>query len=231
MVHAIDMDDTDNTTAPEALAALLSYIAERKLNVGDALPPERQLAEHLSISRRTLRMALAKLELEGRIWRGVGRGTYLGSRPQKFASRFDTLFRDTSPADVMQTRFIVEPGIVAIAAAQATAEELKEIERCVRNAMTAHDDESWQLWDHRFHYLLARSTRNQALIALVEAMNNARAQPGWRSIREATVGEQGRRTAAAQHKAILDALLAHDAEAASRAMRDHLIGARALLLL
>lgn len=220
-----------DTTPPTALAALLSYIAERQLNEGDALPPERELAQSLAISRRTLREALARLELDGRIWRGVGRGTYLGPRPQKFASRFDTLFRDTSPADVMQTRLIIEPAIAGIAAVKATGEDLEEIDRCVRNNAAAHDDDSWQRWDHRFHHLLARSTRNEALMALVDAMNSARAQPGWRSMREATVGDQGRRTAAAQHRAILDALRARDAEAAAQAMREHLVGVQRLLLM
>jgi DNA-binding FadR family transcriptional regulator len=221
------MDENDSG----ALSALMDYIARHQLHAGAVLPPERELAQTLGISRRMLRLALAQLELEGRVWRGVGRGTFLGARPQKFASGFDALFRDTSPADVMQARLIIEPAVAGIAAAKATAAELLEIRRCIRQNAAAHDDDAWHKWDHRFHQLLAQSTRNQALISLVDGMNNARGQPGWRSRRVATVGEQARRDAVAEHRAVLEALEAHDAEAAAQAMRQHLIHVQVMLLM
>ncbi|WP_143750167.1 FadR/GntR family transcriptional regulator, partial [Caballeronia ptereochthonis] len=69
-----------------ALDKLLDYVAQSKLKDGDALPSERKLAEQLGVSRRDLRVALASLEAAGRVWRGVGRGTYLGARPLKFSA-------------------------------------------------------------------------------------------------------------------------------------------------
>lgn len=218
-------------TEPEALAALLAYITAQQLNDGDPLPAERQLALTLGVSRRKLREALSHLELEGRVWRGVGRGTFLGSRPQKFVSGFDALFRDTSPADVMEARFIIEPAVAALAATKASVEDLQEIEKCVRKNASARDDSEWQQWDHRFHHLIAQATRNQAMIALIGAMNSARAQPGWRSRRIATVDDEGRRRSAAQHREVYDALEARDPESASAAMRRHLVQVQTILLM
>ena len=62
------------TMEKPALENLLDYVLQCNLRDGDALPPERKLAEALGISRRDLRGALASMEASGRVWRGVGRG-------------------------------------------------------------------------------------------------------------------------------------------------------------
>ena len=216
-------------TEPGVLPLLLAYIGSRQMQDGEALPPERDLAATLGVSRRMLRNALSRLELDGKVWRGVGRGTYLGQRPQKFAPAFDALFRDTSPADVMEARLIIEPAVAALAASKASSEDLEEIEKCVRKNASARDDNEWQQWDHRFHHLVAQATRNQAMIGLIGAMNSARAQPGWRSRRVATVDDEGRQRSAIQHRAIYEALEARDGEAAAASMRRHLVQVQTIL--
>jgi DNA-binding FadR family transcriptional regulator len=87
-----------------ASSGLLGYIASHQLKDGDALPPERKLAEELGVSRRELRSVLASLEASGRVWRGVGRGTYLGARPLKFGPTLRGLRAGTSPSARGKTR-------------------------------------------------------------------------------------------------------------------------------
>ena len=64
-----------------ALTQLRAYLAQNDYPADGRLPPERKLCEELGVTRTSLRKALATLELEGQIWRHVGRGTFIGARP------------------------------------------------------------------------------------------------------------------------------------------------------
>ncbi|RVD51741.1 GntR family transcriptional regulator, partial [Mesorhizobium sp. M2D.F.Ca.ET.140.01.1.1] len=62
-----------------ALVQLQAYLAQMDLSGETRLPAERELCESLGVSRGDLRKALAVLEKDGRIWRHVGKGTFVGS--------------------------------------------------------------------------------------------------------------------------------------------------------
>jgi GntR family transcriptional regulator, transcriptional repressor for pyruvate dehydrogenase complex len=203
-----------------ALDKLLDYVAQNNLKDGDALPSERSLAEALGMSRRDLRGALASMEAAGRIWRGVGRGTYLGTRPLKFSASLRSLRAGSSPADIAEMRLVLEPAFVELATRKASPDDLAELEKCARRNATAKDDDEWQQWDHRFHLLIAQATRNPAIIALVEVVNSMRMKP---NAREKTADQDTRRHFAAQHQAVVKAMLERDGATAAACMRDHLL--------
>ncbi|MGH8779762.1 FadR/GntR family transcriptional regulator [Paraburkholderia sp.] len=202
------------------LEKLLDYVSQHNLRDGDALPPERKLAEALGIGRRDLRGALATMEASGRVWRGVGRGTYLGARPLKFASSLRSLRAGSSPADIAEMRLVLEPALVELAARKASADDLAELEKCAKRNAIASDDYEWQQWDHRFHLLIAQATRNPAIIALMEAVNGMRMTP---NLRERTTDQETRRHFAQQHQTIVNAMKERDGETAAARMRDHLL--------
>jgi GntR family transcriptional regulator, transcriptional repressor for pyruvate dehydrogenase complex len=209
-----------------ALDALRALIESRGLKDGDMLPPERELSELLNVSRRALRDALGFMEGNAEIWRGVGRGTYLGTRPVKFGRGIDMLMDSTSPADIAELRLALEPTIAELAAGKATADDLDELDNCVRKHAATRDDESWRKWDHRFHFLVAKCTRNPAIIALIEAINVVRGRPGSRAHLS---DPEMRREYARQHRVIFEAIAARHPEAAREAMRSHLSQVQNLL--
>lgn len=199
---------------------LLDYISQCNLRDGDALPPERKLAEILGISRRDLRGALASMEASGRVWRGVGRGTYLGARPLKFASSLRSLRAGSSPADIAEMRLTLEPALVELATRKASPDDIAELEKCAKRNAVASDDDEWQQWDHRFHLLIAQATRNQAIIALMEVVNGMRMKP---NLRAKTTDQETRQHFAQQHQTIVNAMMQRDGETAAARMRDHLL--------
>ena len=67
-------------------ADLAEYLSSDRYPLHSRLPPERQLCELLQVSRTALRNGLEELEREGRIWRHVGKGTFVGGRPQSVQS-------------------------------------------------------------------------------------------------------------------------------------------------
>src|SRR5439155_26016795 len=95
---------------------------------GAKLPTERDLVERLSAPRSAIRRALEVLEHEGVIVRHVGRGTFLAEGP---APPRPGAPPDTSPAEIMQVRLVLEPPVAALAARVATQADPDRLRRCL----------------------------------------------------------------------------------------------------
>ena len=102
----------------KSLRELLVQGAESgTLGPGSKLPTERALVEQLSAPRSAVRRALENLEHEGLITRHVGRGTFL---TEAVTHKVDGAPADTSPAEIMQVRLLLEPQVATLAARMAT---------------------------------------------------------------------------------------------------------------
>ncbi|MEX6508650.1 FadR/GntR family transcriptional regulator [Jiella sp. M17.18] len=201
---------------------LLEFLGASGLQDGDRLPPERELAARLGISRRALRQQLLALELDGRIWRGVGQGTFLGLKPIGSETGLVADPSQFSPHVILDARLRFEPVIAATAAVRATPYDLSVIENCVRKNAEATDDDSWSRWDSAFHRAVGSATRNPISLALTETLIAARRQQAWGDIRRAQVDKELRRQSADDHRQILAALQSRDPDAAMETMRLHL---------
>jgi DNA-binding FadR family transcriptional regulator len=204
--------------------ALENFIARHQLKDGDRLPPERELALTLDISRRELRQILARLELEGRIWRGKRNGTLLGKQPPAVNLSVDRSLTRASPRSIMECRLLLEPAAAALAALNASETDLANIELCARRTAEVADDADWTRWDGAFHSAIAQSTRNPIVESMVQSFNLARTRPEWSAARVAMVKPENRRQEAAHHRKIAEAIRRRDGAGANQAMRDHLLG-------
>lgn len=213
-------------TTSQALARLrdrLDHVAPRP---GDQLPTERRLADKLGCSRQTLRVALAALEAEGEIWRHVGKGTFRGSAPRGSPVRETVLLQAVSPEQLMQARLMMEPAIAAEAARQAKPGDAEYLARLVaqgRRSTTRGDAEDA---DARFHRGIAEIADNPILLGLLDYLSSARRRAAWqyewdRTYRRVGVSEfTGLHSD--QHRAVVAAIAASDAQAAAEAMSAHL---------
>ena len=97
-------------------ARLWSFIVEAGHPRGGRLPPERHLAETLSMSRATLRKALDSLERDGLIWRHVGKGTFVsdGTLPKAPSSALSELGRQLTPFRMMQAVVLQSPRLRSV---------------------------------------------------------------------------------------------------------------------
>ena len=165
------------------LTQLRAYLAHAGGLAGARLPPERQLAEELGVSRGTLRHALADLEAEGLIWRHVGRGTFIGNRPVDTVQDLSEVTRRTNPAGVMEARLALEPELARLAALHATPADLDELAECVRESRAAGDWRTYEYWDNRLHRAVAQATANIVLLALFDSLNTIRRTVTWGRLR------------------------------------------------
>ncbi|HSR97314.1 MAG TPA: FadR/GntR family transcriptional regulator [Kofleriaceae bacterium] len=203
-------------------AQLSALIASGEFTVGQRLPSERELASQLGVSRPSLREALIALELEGLVEVRVGAGIWVtaasgrdpGTTPQQ---------EGEGPFELLRARSLIEGEIAAVAAREANATDLATI----RAALTEMErlekkNQDFGSFDREFHLRIAASTRNGVLQSVVEDLWDRGRGAMWRLM------EQHFQTPALQaatvndHRAIFQALAAHDPREARNAMRAHL---------
>jgi GntR family transcriptional repressor for pyruvate dehydrogenase complex len=201
---------------------LLTLIRERELHPGDKLPPERELAATMQVSRPSLREALRALAIMNVIEIRQGDGTYVTSlEPNLLMSHLDFVFalNDTAFLELFEARRILEPGLVEMAATRITDEEIAQLEDCVARSMEVVDDhEAFSQADLEMHELIAKAAGNSILQRCMAGVS----QLGKVS-RRRTVSLPGvTRRSVQDHLAIVRALKARDPVAARQAMLDHL---------
>jgi GntR family transcriptional repressor for pyruvate dehydrogenase complex len=201
---------------------LLSLIKEKQLKPGDRLPPERELAVTMGVSRPSLREALRALSIMHIIENRQGSGTYITSlQPETLVEHLDFIIalNDQSFLDLFQARKILEVGLASIAAQTITSNELDELKGCLDRAADEIDDpEAFLQSDLELHQRILDSAQNQLLALFMKSINDLNIASRRRTGESLKVREQTLK----DHRLILSALRTHDAQLSGQAMRDHL---------
>lgn len=218
-----------NTRISQEVAnQILDVISRRELQPGDRLPGERRLVSELGVSRTSVREALRALEAIGAIEVKAGVGAFVkdpipeivdGVLAAPILMDRDTLF------ELYGLRAIIEVGAVALAAAEASDDDLLEIRRHVEEmerAFERNDLDGMVEADIALHNAILAATGNDILVQLME--NIADLLIDMRrvslSIKSGVTGT------IAGHRAILHALESRDSGAAKQAMENHLTTVR-----
>lgn len=208
---------------------LLAGIADGTLRPGQRLPTERELVARFETARSAARRALAQLEAEGRIARGVGRGTFVAPMPG--AARFDVVpdgaeSTEVSPAELMEARLRIEPGIVEMVTTHATPADFERMTLCLDRAERGVTLDEFELWDAALHQAIAAATHNALVVRVFDLMSQVRRQAEWGKLKDRIVTPERRLDYQRQHRGIVEALRARDPERARSAMTAHLVYAR-----
>lgn len=195
---------------------------------GSTLPPERELAERLGVSRATLRDAIAALREAGLVTtrRGRGGGTVVDYRPQEPGS-FRGLDRPREELlDALDFRRIVEPGAAhAAAGAELTDDRIVMLQAALDKVSSASSKALHRQADSLFHLAIASLSDSPLLI---DAVTNV--QIRLHDMLDAIpVLDRNIDHSRQQHHAIVVAILAGDAAKARRVMESHCDDTAALL--
>jgi GntR family transcriptional regulator, transcriptional repressor for pyruvate dehydrogenase complex len=215
------------TTFEETVERLGTAIKLGLLPPGTRLPPERDLADELGISRSTLRQALTTLVQSDLLvaYRGRGGGTFVAEAPP--------LTVDTLPPDeewmraVLDYRVAIETGAATLAAERASEEHLAAMRELV-DVMAAGAKppfEPYRRADIRFHIALAEAAQSPRLVA---AMTEVQGQMS-ELIAHIRHPEEVLTRSNAQHRELVAALARHDAAGAVAVVRQHLAGTEHIL--
>ena len=207
----------------ETAAALLEpELQAARASTSGRLPAERDLASRYGLSRTAVRRWLDDLERLGAVTRHVGRGTFVAPPPAEEG--------DTSPAEIMAARLLLEPQLLGLAVAHATPGDIVQMRTCLRESEAAGSFEDFEHWDSELHRAIAASSHNRLLIRLFTVMNESRTHPLWGSAKRRSFTDQRRREYEHDHRELVDAIDDRDATAAAAVMRRHLTRIRGALL-
>ena len=209
----------------EAIEKIKAMITSGALRAGDRLPREADLAASLGLSRSSLREAVKALELVNILDVRRGDGTYVTSLEPRLlleALSFITDFhRDDTVLEFLQVRRILEPAATAMAAERISEKQIEELRSHVDSLGASPSTEELVANDLEFHRGIIAVAGNSVLASLLESMSGPTTRARiWRGL---TQGGTTERTLA-EHRAILDALAAHEPELARSWATVHIAG-------
>jgi len=220
--------------ARQQTARITAYINEQissgAWDPGDKLPTDRQLADRFGVARNTVRRTLAELERQQLIVRQVGRGSFVAGEADEGAPARRGDHGDSSPADVMEMRLLFEPQMAELIVLRATERDIATLDECIRKSEAARSFHDFEKWDEALHRTLARCTKNNSVLTLMDAINAQRNQPSWIALKKRTLTLGVRQTYERQHRAVVDAVKKRDRRLTQEAMREHLLEVRSNLL-
>ncbi|HEX3590217.1 MAG TPA: FadR/GntR family transcriptional regulator [Pseudonocardiaceae bacterium] len=209
----------------EAIEKIKEMILSGALRPGDRLPREADLADHLGLSRNSLREAVKALSLIHVLDVRQGDGTYVTSLEPSVL--LDTMgfvidfHRDDTVLEFLEVRRILEPAATAIAAVRMTRAEVAELRGLLAELGEHPSVEELVANDLEFHRQIALGSGNQVLCSLVGGLSapTQRARI-WRGLTQ----ESAVARTLAEHGAICDALAAGEAEVARAWATVHVAG-------
>ena len=214
-----------------------NLIVQTPYNAGDRLPPEREIAEMLNVTRTVVREALIMLEIKGLVEVRRGAGIYvLDNAAGEGATENADIHHcnDAGPFELLQARQLLESNIAEFAALQATREDITKMRQALQleeRELASSAPGSSESGDMQFHLAIAEATHNSMLVELFRQSWQWRENnPMWTQLHRHLGDTHYRQEWLVDHKRILAALIKKDARAAKLAMWQHLENVKRRLL-
>jgi GntR family transcriptional regulator, transcriptional repressor for pyruvate dehydrogenase complex len=200
-----------------------TLIRSGEFQAGARLPPERDLAKQLGVSRPSVREALIALEVEGLVEVRIGSGIYVLANATPTGEAANETDAPSGPFELLRARYVVESECAALAAKSAKKAQLEAIEAALVDMEREHLDGRQPLAaDRAFHLRIAEATGNGALVHVIKTLWDERTGPLYRQLEHHYDNPALWQSAMDEHRAVVKAIAAHDAVAAKSAMQRHL---------
>ncbi len=208
-LYQMPLQAVDNRRLYRQIADQIAALIERgEYGSGQRLPPERDLARQLGVSRPSVREALIALEVEGYVEVRIGSGVYV-TGPGR-AARVEPLHADSAEC-------------AALAAKEATRAQIRAMEEALDQMASERDRGVMPLGaDRLFHMRIAEASGNSALALVVRTLWDQRQGPLFLRLEHHFDTPELWTVAIREHRDIVDAIARHDPAAARTAMRHHM---------
>ena len=198
-------------------------IVAGRVGSAGALPPEPLLCEELGVSRTVVRESVKSLVAKGLIQTGPKVGTHVMPSehwnwfdPDVIAWQAKAGLTPEFVRDLQDLRRIVEPAAMRLAAERATAQDIQGIEEAFAGMKQAvFEGGDYVTHDLRFHLGLLRASRNRMLVQMSRALGALLRT----SFEISTRRKDGPLSSLGMHRAVLDAVIAHNPDNAEKAVR------------
>ena len=219
----------DTQTAQQVVNHIRAKIEDGTLQPGDKIPPEREFAKSLKISRASLRTGIGYLAAIGVMKVRHGVGTFVADGPAEFGkSSIDLLgaLHGFKSWQMFEARKLLETNLAALAAERRDEQHLTQLaEEVAEMYATVDDPAQYLIHDVRFHRAIAQASGNPILAALMETVTTTL----YDERRTTAERARDRKTSLEAHREIYRAIRAGSAAEARTAMERHLHSAEAEL--
>jgi DNA-binding FadR family transcriptional regulator len=200
---------------------LIGCIKKGQFPAGAILPPERELAKQLGVSRSSIREALIALEITGWVEIRTGNGVYvMNPLPQLDTAPVEEEF---SLKALIQARQVYEAMTAELAARNGSDDQRAELQEITQDLIQLHvNDEQFLREDKRFHLLIAAMTGNEVLRDMMEYLWNKRKSSRFVRLESHYAESDFPREMNQDHADIAAAIIARDAPLARACMERHL---------
>lgn len=199
---------------------LVDLIRDHDLKPGDRLPPERELAQALGVSRASLSQALVALEVVGQVHVRHGEGVVVTRSVGAERSLVEAVrhHHDTLP-DIIDARSALEAKLAALAAERHTEDDLRAIEEaCTLMERQVADGERGLEGDRAFHEAVTQAAHSQVLARLMAEIRELITETRIESL-----SQPGRpQESLEMHRRVAEAIRRRDTVAAADAMSHHI---------
>jgi GntR family transcriptional regulator, transcriptional repressor for pyruvate dehydrogenase complex len=220
------LDSERNGTTPEEVISRLRDMIQRgELRPGDRLPPERDLAKLLGVSRPTLRAGIRSLAAVGILLSRQGAGTFVvGADGPPFLDssplRLMAALHGFTPSEMFEARRSLEMAVAGFAAERATGHQMASMAEELADMFASLDEpEQFLIHDMNFHQSIAAASGNRILTALMNMVTTILLDERIKTVQRA----KDLKESAEMHRHIYRAIRDRNPEEARNAMRDHLI--------
>lgn len=220
----------------DAASALRENIFEnlrsRTWRAGHRIPTERALSEEFGLSRSTVRRVLLDFKRKRLITQTVGSGTYVAEQVQEALAELTPAVaaHTVSPAELMSARLVLEPALIEMAIGNATAADFNRMDECNHKAEVAVTLEEFEHWDAALHEAIAEAAHNGFISGIFKLMSDVRSNNEWGALKRRSATPERRLEYQHEHRALVAALKARDAERARALCLAHLVHVRTSML-
>ncbi|GAA2789463.1 FadR/GntR family transcriptional regulator [Crossiella cryophila] len=210
----------------DAILRVKEMIVSGELKPGDRLPREADLAERLGLSRNSLREAVKALSLVRVLDVRQGDGTYVSSlRADELLGALSFVLDlhrgEESVLEVLEVRRVLEPACAAIAAVRIDDKDIAALRELCEETERSDSVERLVELDLEFHRRIAQAAGNAYLAQLLDTLAGPTVRARiWRGIAQGGAVDR----TVAEHRAIVDALAAHEPELARSWSTVHVAG-------
>lgn len=219
----------NNNISQEVVVRLREMIHRGEIKAGDKLPPERDLAKLLTVSRPTLRAGIRSLVAIGVLQSKQGAGTFVvdnegppsldGNQLRLLAS-----LRGFTTSEMFEARLALEMAVAGLAAERATSDQLASLAEELAGIFASIDEpEQFLVHDMNFHQLVAGASSNRILTSLMNMIATILFDVRSKTVKRA----RDLKESAEMHRLIYRAIRDRNPEEAKIAMREHLLNAQA----
>jgi DNA-binding FadR family transcriptional regulator len=200
-----------------------TLIRSGEFSAGARLPPERDLAKQLGVSRPSVREALIALEVEGLVEVRIGSGIYVRPGEERKAIE-PSSEAEAGPFELLRARYVIESECAALAAKSARKPQVEAIAEALEEMAQEFAGGKTQPLngDRLFHMRIAEATGNGALVAVIKFLWDERTGPLFKQLEHHYDTPALWQAALVEHRAILKAIAAKDANGARAAMQKHM---------